>query len=312
MVDQDKSKVYVLYENIEWLEPLAIAMDKKGIPMHPWTIIEGGVDMTKEPPKGVFFNRLSASAHTRGHTGSVSLGGAILSWLEGHGARVINGRSVIDLEVRKFDQYMLLKKHGIAVPRTVATTGREALSEAAQSFGGPFIVKPNRGGKGLGVRLFQSVAEMEAAIEAEDTDFASEDGIQLVQQYIKAKEPKIMRNEFIGGEHVYSVAVDTSQGFELCPADADSCEVGALDPNEKFKIMPGYDHPLAEKYKAVMKEAGIEVAALESIEAEDGTIYTYDINTNTNYNQTAETAQGVEPSAYDRLADFLGDQLKTL
>ncbi len=50
------------------------------------------------------------------------------------------------------------------------------------------------------------------------------DGITLIQQYIEAPEPYITRCEFVGGQFVYAVKVDTSEGFELCPADACSIQ----------------------------------------------------------------------------------------
>jgi len=203
MTELLEPKIYILYENEDWLVPLAQALEARNIPYEGMKVVEGGVALDKEPPQGVFFNRLSASSHTRGHTGSIPLGGAILSWLEHHGRRVINGRHVLDLEVRKFDQYALLEAGGINVPRTIATTGKTALIEAAEAIakdsGGPFIIKPNRGGKGLGVRLFESVQALKEALGQGEDDFASVDGIQLVQDYIEGKEKKILRNEFIGG-----------------------------------------------------------------------------------------------------------------
>lgn len=321
MTEQTEPKVYILYENEDWLVPLAQALEARGIPYEGMAVIEGGVDLSHVPPEGVFFNRLSASSHTRGHTGSVSLGGAILAWLELHGRRVVNGRNVIDLEVRKFDQYALLEAAGIKTPKTIATTGRKSLIDAAEKFqgesGAPFIVKPNRGGKGLGVRLFESVDELRKAVEVEDTDFISIDGLQLVQEYIEGREKRILRNEFIGGKYYYSVEVNTEGGFELCPAD--TCCIADAKPTdiaggEKFRILDGFEHPLAEKYEAFLKAHKIEVAAFESIEAADGTLYTYDINTNTNYNQAAEFALnervGGDYAAYGAVAAFLGSLLK--
>ena len=312
MTEALDAKIYILYENEDWLVPLAQALDARGLPCEGMKVIEGGVELDKEPPQGVFFNRLSASAHTRGHTGSISLGGVILAWLEHHGRRVINGRNVIDLEVRKFDQYALLEAAGIKVPKTIATTGKTALIEAAESFAkegdGKFIVKPNRGGKGLGVRLFESVQELKEALGQGEDDFASVDGIQLVQQYIEGKEKRILRNEFIGGAYYYSVEVNTEAVFELCPADA-CCIADAKPEGDKFRILNGIEHPLRDKYAAFLKATGIEVAAFESIEAKDGTLYTYDINTNTNYNSTAEIACEADVDAYGRLADFLGQAL---
>lgn len=317
MTEDLAPKIYILYENEEWLVPLAQALEARGLPYEGMAVIEGGVDLSHVPPQGVFFNRLSASSHTRGHTGSISLGGAILAWLEFHGRRVVNGRHVLDLEVRKFDQYALLEAAGIKTPKTIATTGRTSLMNAAEKLhgesGAPFIVKPNRGGKGLGVRLFESVDELRKAVEIEDTDFISQDGIQLVQAYIESREKAILRNEFIGGQYYYSVEVNTEDGFELCPAD--TCCIADAKPTdkaggEKFRILEGFRHPLADKYEAFLKSSGIEVAAFESIEAVDGTLYTYDINTNTNYNQAAEQVCSADVAAYGRLADFLGGLLQ--
>ena len=308
MTEDLAQKIYILYENEDWLVPLAQALDAEHLPYEGMKVVEGGLALDKEPPKGIFFNRLSASAHTRGHTGSISLGGAILAWLEHHGRRVINSRHVLDLEVRKFDQYALLEAAGIKVPKTIATTGKAALLEAAESFGGRFIVKPNRGGKGLGVRLFEDVQELKEALGQGENDFASQDGIQLVQQYIQGKEKRILRNEFIGGKYYYSVEVNTEDGFELCPADA-CCIADAKPAGDKFRILDGFEHPLKDKYEAFLAANRIEVAAFESIEAEDGTLYTYDINTNTNYNSTAEIACAEDVNAYGELAKFLGEQL---
>ena len=52
------------------------------------------------------------------------------------------------------------------------------------------------------------------------------DGITLIQQYIQAPKPYITRCEFINGKFLYAVKVDTSEGFELCPADA--CQIDDL------------------------------------------------------------------------------------
>lgn len=311
-------QIYILYENEDWLTPLAMALDARKLPWQGWPVIEGGVALDTPAPEGIFFNRLSASAHTRNHPGSIPLGGAILSWLEHHGRRVVNGRKTLDLEVRKFDQYTRLKQAGFAVPNTIAVYGGHQMLEAAQQIAsqdeeGKFIIKPNRGGKGLGVRLFESVDDLRAELEAVDQgkgapDFLSDDGLHLVQRYIRGKDPKILRNEFIGGKYVYSVQVDTSEGFELCPADS-CCIADAKPDGEKFKILEGFTHPLKDNYERFMAANEIDVCAFESIETDEGEIFTYDINLNTNYNQTAELACANNPDAYGKAADFLGELL---
>ena len=101
---------------------------------------------------------------------------------------------------------------------------------------GPFITKHNRAGKGLGVQLFLSVAALEKWIESNEEE-GPIDGIWLIQQYVKSPEPFITRCEFIGGTFYYAVRVDTSEGFELCPADA--CRV-----DDMFCPVGGVDEPV--------------------------------------------------------------------
>ena len=53
---------------------------------------DGELDLDDAPPPGVFWSRMSASSHTRGHGVSKDHTRAVLAWLEGAGRRVVNGR----------------------------------------------------------------------------------------------------------------------------------------------------------------------------------------------------------------------------
>jgi hypothetical protein len=88
------------------------------------------------------------------------------------------------------------------------------------------ILKHNRGGKGLGVRLFLTPPALAEHLNGGDF-IESVDGITLVQRYVKAPAPFITRVEFVGGQFLYTVQADTSQGFELCPADACQTDLAA-------------------------------------------------------------------------------------
>ena len=148
--------IHVIHENAAWLEPLADALNALALPWRDWFFDRGIFDLSRPPPEGVFYNRMSASSHTRGHRYAAELTAAVLAWLEGHGRRVVNGSRALDLEISKARQYAALEAAGIRTPDTVLVAGKELLVAAAQQhFGaGAFILKPNRGGKGLGVRLF--------------------------------------------------------------------------------------------------------------------------------------------------------------
>jgi hypothetical protein len=192
----------------------------------------------------------------------------------------------------------------------VLVAGSEHLVAAARRHfdGGPVILKPNRGGKGLGVA--EALASYLGSADYEPPV----DGLHLLQQYVRAPQALITRAEFIGGRFLYAVEVDTSDGFELCPADV--CAIDDLacpageQPRAKFTIIEDIDPGLKERYEAFLATNAIEVAGIEFIADANGAAYTYDVNTNTNYNREAE--QLADRSAMAALARFLGNELARL
>ena len=302
-------KVHVIHENSEWSQPLFEALEGLGVPCADWHMGEGSLDLGERPPAGVFYNRMSASSHTRDHRYAPEYTAAVLAWLQRHQVPVFNGAEALRLELSKAAQYQALDALGIRTPQTRVTLGEVALLEAGISFQGrPFITKHNRAGKGLGVRLFHDFEGLREYVQG-DKFLPPVDGITLVQEYIQAPTPHITRVEFIGGELLYAVKVDTSEGFELCPAQSCGvedvfCPAGA---GARFEILTPFEHPLVARYQAFLKRHAIDVAAFEFIVDAEGRAYTYDINTNTNYNLQAEAKAGV--SGMQRLAHFLATQL---
>ncbi|HML14511.1 MAG TPA: hypothetical protein VK456_14490 [Xanthobacteraceae bacterium] len=303
-------RIYVIHENDAWVEPLRRQFDARGLPYAEWFLDEGVLDLRAIPPQGVFYNRMSASSHTRDHRYAAEYAAAVLAWLKRHGRTVINGERALQLEVSKVAQYSTLATFDIDTPATLAVVGRANVAAAAERLGFPLILKHNRGGKGLGVRLFLS---REALAEHPDGSAFEEpiDGITLVQRYIKAPAPFITRVEFVGGQFLYAVQVDTSEGFELCPADA--CRIDVADasgvcpaqaPGEKFRILRDFDHPLLPRWQAFLAANDIGIAGIEFIVDETGRPFTYDVNTNTNYNPDAEAKDG--RSGMGAIAGYLG------
>jgi len=307
-----QAKVYVIHENEAWVEPLRAAFATRGLPFEEWFLDQGTLNLAEAPPEGVFYNRMSASSHTRGHRFAPEYNGCVLAWLENHGRRLVNSSRALQLEVSKVAQYSALESRGIRTPRTVAAVGRRQIIEAARGFDGPFITKHNRAGKGLGVRLFSTLEGLAGYVDGPEFE-ASVDGVTLVQEYIQAPEPFITRLEFVGGRLVYAVRVDTSEGFELCPAEAcRTVEKGApadAKPANLFTVLPDFHHPLVEPYAAFLAANDIEIAGIEFIVDDKGEAYTYDINTNTNYNAEAEVAAGLPGGGMSAIADFLCTEL---
>jgi hypothetical protein len=298
-------QLHVIHENPDWYAPLAAAFDAAGVPHQPWLLGEGMLDLDDTPPAGVYWSRTSASSHTRGHPLAKDQARGVLSWLAAHGRRVVNGRRVLELEVSKVDQLIALRAAGFDVPRTLAVAGTSELAAAARKLPAPFICKHNQGGKGLGVRLFDSHEEFDDYLSSADCE-PPVDGIWLLQEYLRAAEPRITRVELVGGEFIYALTADTALGgFQLCPADA--CAVDQGPAPDLFALRRDFDHPVIGRYLDFARRQGIEIVGFEFIETADGRLVTYDINTTTNYNAGIEAA--APRPALQAVAAFLGGLL---
>lgn len=284
-------RIYIIYENEDWIQNIVHRLEENKTPYALWNLSDGYFDFKKEPPEGIFYSRLSASSYLRGHRYSPEFGELVLKWLENHHRFVINGTSAVELEVSKIKQYFALEAAGIKTPTTVAVLGKRALYEAINdSVNYPFIIKPNRAGKGMGVQLIHSKTELDNYTESQlfkDTA----DGIVLLQQYIRPLNKHIKRSEFIGSSFVYTVEVDSSEGFELCPAEA--CKLSDDNNKNKFSINKLLGEDQKKSYELFLKKNKIDVAAVEWVEDEHHHKYVYDINTNTNYNKEAENEANI-------------------
>jgi hypothetical protein len=303
------SQVYVLHESPDWYGPLDKALTEAGVPHQELFLDTGVIDVGAAPPAGVFFNRLSGTAHTRGHPLAVEHARAVLRWLEVNGRRVVNGTDALELAMSKAALSAALTSFGIRTPRTVAVIGLGRLEAAARGFKGPFLVKPNRSGKGVGIQRFESPDELVTAVDSGDFG-TSIDGVFVVQDYVRSPEPFITRCEFVGTELVYALASRPDGGFNLCPTDICQIPGPASEDGPRFRIRENFDHPIIDSYKRFMRHHRIEVAAIEFITDADGRTCTYDLNINTNYNSDAERAAG--KSGMRAIAAFLGRELAAL
>ena len=282
--------IYALHENPDWFPPFAAAFDAAGLDVEEWLLIDGVVDLDAAPPEGIFWNRLSASSHTRGHIHSKDYTRAVLDWLEAHGRRVVTGRQVVEMEVSKVRQLTALKAFGIDVPRTIAIVGRDDLLASAAKMPVPFITKHNQGGKGLGVRRFDDLDDFAAYVASEAFE-EPVDGITLLQEYVPPRDGFITRVETVGYEYVYAITADAARGgFQLCPADA--CELDEngrpVEAKSLFSLREGFRHPIIDAFLGFARRHQLEIAGFEFIETDDGRLVTYDVNSNTNYNPDVE------------------------
>lgn len=310
-------KIYVIHENDDWLIPLRASFKKLNLPYEEWFINDLSLDLSSIPPLGVFYNRMSASAHTRDHRYAPEMTANVLAWLERHGRKVVNGRKALQLELRKSEQYISLQQFDILHPKTIVSNHKEALSKAVDQLGKyPFILKPNRGGKGTGVQLFETKESLVQSIESDQIG-ESLDGIWLVQEYIKPAVGRIFRAEFVGGKFLYTVSIDTQNGFELCPADSCNiedvfCPANNEDLASKFIILKESGNSDLEKYASFLDANDIGVGAIEYVEDVNGVKWVYDVNTNTNYNSKAEQDSYFKKEGMFEIAKFLGHELESI
>jgi hypothetical protein len=99
----------------------------------------------------------------------------------------------------------------------------------------------------------------------------------------------------------------------VCQVDDAFCPAGeapSSHPAPRFQIIRDFAHPIVERYRRFIADNGIGIAGIEFITDVSGEIYTYDVNTNTNYNAAAESAAGIY--GMRSIASYLGSELKKL
>ena len=164
--DRLPMKLFILHDNATWLKPIVAQLNALAVPFEAIDLGSGSVlELSAEPPAGLYFNRCSPSSHSRGKRYSMELAANYIAWLEAHGRTVINGSRAVALEASKVLQELQLRRFGVPSPRTALACGREQLAPAlvqefSQLLGGKkFLTKHNRAGSGLGVRLFETAAQ---------------------------------------------------------------------------------------------------------------------------------------------------------
>jgi len=152
-------KAYIIHENDEWTTPLKLELKKLEVNFEDWHVEKANIDLGKNPPEGIFYNRMSASSHARGHRYAPEFTATILNWLKNNKRRIINNGNALALEISKSMQYLKLNEIGIKTPKSIYCNSKEQIVKAADHFSKPFITKHNRAGRGLGVKLFQNKDE---------------------------------------------------------------------------------------------------------------------------------------------------------
>ena len=300
-----QNTIAIFYEHPEWFIQLFGELDKRGIPYQRQLAHQHYFDpRQRQPQHALLLNRMSPSAHTRGHEAGLDYGLAYLAYLKDIGANVINGVEAFSYELSKARQLNLLERLGIRYPRTIIINHPSQALSAAENLKFPIVIKPNLGASGAGIQLFRRQAELAEAVHAADIDLGFQH-IALVQEYLPARGNSIVRVEILNGEFLYAIRLKLTEGdFNLCPADY--CLPGEEGYDQSKPMVEGFTPSvdIIDRVKRITHAAHIDVGGVEYlINDRDGQPNFYDINTLSNFVADAPNLLGFDP--FPRLVDFM-------
>jgi hypothetical protein len=290
----------VFYEHPQWFQPLFRALDRQGVAWAALEIQSHCFDpANRNLPAPVILNRLAMSSFQRQEEHALFYSMAALDHWQSLGARVINGSGVLAYDTNKARQLSLFRKAGLEIPKTRVAHRREDVVRLAAEIGYPVMVKVNVGGSGLGMIRYDTAEELRAAVADKLTPVGI-DGVALVQEFVPARDGRVIRCEMLDRELLYALALDgAGSTFDLCPADV--CLA------DKPTINVSWCEPPAEIVRAVETVAwmsGLDVGGIEyMIDDRDGRPKFYDLNAMSNFVARPLEVLGWDP--HDRLVDYL-------
>ena len=299
--------VAVFYEHPQWFEALFAALERRGVAYAPITIQDHTFDPADTRlPAPLVLNRLAMSSFLRQDEHALFYSLAALDHWQGLGARVINGPGVLAYDTNKARQLSLFRACGLDIPKTRVAHRRADVPRLAAEIGYPVMVKVNVGGSGAGMIRYDSAEALEAAV-AEGLTPVGVDGVALVQEYVPARDARVIRCEVLDGKLLYAIALDgAGSTFDLCPADV--CMV------DKPTITIAAYQPPAEIVAAVERVAarsGLDVGGIEyMIDDRDGRPKFYDLNALSNFVARPLEVLGYDP--HEQLVDYLLRELRAL
>ena len=290
----------MFYEHPQWFEALFATLDRRGLDWTPVPIQDHTFDPADTSlPAPVILNRLAMSSFLRQEEHALFYSLAALDHWQGLGARVINGPSVLAYDTNKARQLSLFRKAGLDIPKTRVAHRREDVARLAAEIGYPVMVKVNVGGSGTGMIRYDTPEELEAAV-ADKLTPVGVDGVALIQEYVQARDARVIRCEVLDGKLLYALALDgAGSTFDLCPADVCMVDKPTITISE-FK-------PPAEMTRAVERVAamsGLDVGGIEyMIDDRDGRAKFYDLNAMSNFVAKPLEVLGWDP--HDKLIDYM-------
>ena len=288
----NKPPIGVLDEHPDWLDPLYSAFDERGVKYEKIDISTFSYDPHSKECLPFYINRLSPSALNRGHESAFAFTLDYIIYLEAIGARVVNGSHTVLIETSKAKQASLMSTLNISQPKTVVLNSISQIAQYIPNFNFPLLIKPNCGGSGEGIQMFETPNQLKTAINSQTISLPTNQ-LFIMQEFIQPRDGHIVRMETINGKLAYAMKVYTDGSFNLCPSDG--CDIDRTTPPpvpaEELGYCPAdtdsgvrfelYENPPADIVNAVERivaHAGMECGGIEYTVGEDGQWYIYDIN----------------------------------
>lgn len=295
----------LLYDHSEWLRPLLAELDRRGTDYRAMRADGHWFDPKRpEPPARLVFNRIAMSSFLRAADHPIFYAQSLYAAWEAAGARVINGAQAMAVDASKARQLSLISSLGLEIPETRVVHRVADLVAAAETMRFPLVVKANIGGSGAGIMRYDSLDQLRDW-SAEGMVPESIDKVWLVQDFVPARDGRIIRFEVLDGRFLYALSVDGGGGFDLCPADACLAE-----PGKASITVEGVDPEpaLVDAAERIIVSAGIDVGGVEAlIDDRDGTVRFFDINGFSNFVADPIGVLGWDP--HETLVDWLELQM---
>jgi hypothetical protein len=298
------AELAIFYEHPEWFKPLFAALERRGIDYLRLSIgdhLYDPSDLTAPAP--VVLNRLAMSSFLRQDEHAIFYSQAVLHHWELAGARVINGAAALAIDASKARQLSLIRALGHGAPRTRVVHRREDVARAAEGLRFPVMVKANIGGSGAAMVRYDSLDDL-VAYAADGMTPVGVDGVALIQEYVSARDGRIIRCETLNGRFLYAIALNgAGSTFDLCPADVCMVDKPTVTIEE---FTP--DAETIGAVEAIAQAAGLDIGGVEyMIDDRSGEKLFYDINALSNFVAKPLEVLGWDP--HETLVDYLVDEI---
>ncbi len=312
--------VAVLYEHPEWFRPLFATLARRGIDYEHVNAASLQWDPTRPPAFDLLLNRMSPSAHLRGHAHAIHAALHYLEFVAAADVPVINGPNAFRLEISKAAQLSLMHRLGVSYPHARVINDAAQAVIASKGLRFPLVIKPNIGGSGAGIQRFDTSEQLHAAV-ADGRVNLGVDHTALVQEFLPARGGSITRVELLNSELLYAIRITPPAGFgfNLCPADIcrdDSSAQSGIAVEGLCATKPAMQIEatavpagVLEQARAIAEAADLDVCGIEYlIDDRDGRAYIYDINALSNFVTDAPRIVGFDP--FERFVDLLVVKLR--